>query len=371
MIDLVRPIRRRWKRLRRRFGGSAAMRRDLRAQAVWCAELGSPLYAHLLERTVDDVRRGGALARALAGHETDPPGSALPLRLLGSVHRIVLDGGAPRLARHYPSVGGAVGDLERAWGDFRDLVEAELERVRSGIERPVQTNEVGRSASLLGGFLTVARASGLPLRLLEIGASAGLNLRWDRYRYESGGAAFGPADSPVRFLEPFEHGRPPLDVAVRIIERRGCDPAPIDAASEEGRRTLLAYVWPDQTERFMRLRGALEVAAAVPVAIDVGDAPTWLGGVLAAPVPGSATVVFHSIVVQYLSREGRRELAETIRRAGASASPEAPLAWLRLEPEAERTGEPVFRVRLTLWPGGEDRALAVSSPHGPPVRWLG
>ena len=45
---------------------------------------------------------------------------------------------------------------------------------------------------IVGGFLAVAAHTGLPLRTFEVGASAGLNLRWDRFFYEARGATWGP-----------------------------------------------------------------------------------------------------------------------------------------------------------------------------------
>ena len=74
----------------------------------------------------------------------------------------------------------------------------------------------------------------------------------------------------------------------------------------------------------------------------------------------------HSIVLQYLPKDGRRALLETIAEAGRRATPDAPLAWLRMEP-----GRDGAEVRLTIWPGGRERLLAISGYHGPPIRWLG
>src|SRR5262249_38169107 len=156
-------------------------------------------------------------------------------------------------------------------------------------------NEVGRSAALVPGFLTVAAATGLPLRLLEVGSSAGLNLRVDGYWYEQRGASWGDPDSGVRFVDLWPDASPPLSVAGTIADRRGCDRDPIDATDPESTARLLSYVWPDQTDRFAMLRAALDVARRTPVTIDQVSVDDWLPAQLAEPVPGVATVVFHSV----------------------------------------------------------------------------
>src|SRR5216684_432374 len=104
---------------------------------------------------------------------------------MGAVHWLVLEGKVPELALYYPSAGGSR-PLEEAWPAFRATVEQNAAALRQLVLHPVQTNEVARSCGLLGGFLMVARETGLPLRLLELGTSAGLNLRWDRYWYQAG-----------------------------------------------------------------------------------------------------------------------------------------------------------------------------------------
>lgn len=331
--------------------------------------VGSPLYGVLLEEAAADAEAGGVVWRVLRGHQADPPASALPLRLTGAVHRIVLEGRAASLAAFYPSAGGTAGP-EGVWEAFRAAIEDNVEEVRALVGRPVQTNEVGRSASLLGGFLLVAGETGLPLRLLEVGAAAGLNLRWDRYRYEVGGAVVGEPSSPVRFIEPFVDAHPPGDAAVRIVERAGCDAHPVDPGSAEGALTLASYVWPDQAARHELLRAAIEVARAVPASVERADAPEWLARRLRDAAPGTATVAFHSVFMQYLGEAGRRDLATVLEDAGRRATAEAPLAWLRMEPTDLSTGMGEFRVHLTTWPGGEERHVATSAPHGPPVRWL-
>ncbi|MGH3341956.1 MAG: DUF2332 family protein, partial [Carbonactinosporaceae bacterium] len=154
-------------------------------QARGCEQLGSPFYAGLMRHAADDVRGGGVLADVLARHADDPEDSALALRLFGAVHQLVLEGRAPQLDPYYPSVGGADPDPERAWPVFRLVAAQHREAVRRLLSHPPQTNDVGRSAALLGGLLHVVARTGLAVRLYEIGASAGLNLRADHFRYES------------------------------------------------------------------------------------------------------------------------------------------------------------------------------------------
>ncbi len=344
-------------------GRPADLDRVLEGQRDGCREIGSELYARLLDRILERVHDPGPVRDLLAPHAADSFGSALALRFLGAVHRVVLEGRAPELGSHYPSVGGTPGPgLEDA---FEATVAEHVAELAVRIADGVQTNEVGRSASLLGALLEVA-SLGLPLRVFEAGASAGLNLRWDYYRYEAGGTAFGDPASPVRFVDSWTSSAPRLDQPCLVVERRGCDRSPIDATTEDGRLTLRSYVWPDLVERFTRLDAAIEVARRVPAPVDAADAPGWVAERLARPAPGTSTVVMHSIVQQYLGREARQAMIDAIVAAGAAASPDAPLAWVRMEP-----GHDGAEVRCTIWPAGEERLLAISGYHGPPIRWVG
>jgi hypothetical protein len=338
----------------------------LRGQAAYCADGPSPFYGELLEHLAVDAEAGGPTWDLLGRTVGDPPGRVPQLRLLGAVHRLVLSGALPELAGHYPSVGGD-GDADAAWPPLRAVLVARHDELAPWIDRTPQTNEVGRSAALIGGFLTVAAETGHPLRLLEVGASAGLNLRPDHFWYQSGSVGLGDPDSPVRFVDVW-HGSPPLDTPFVVSSRAGCDHDPIDPTSDAGRLALLGYVWPDQAERFARLRGALDVAARVPAPVDRADAREWLTARLADPYPGEATVVFHSIVLQYFTRDDIVELGAILAAAGSRATAAAPLAWLRLEPTSMSV--PVAELRLTVWPSGEERLLGHAGFHGTPVEWV-
>jgi hypothetical protein len=342
----------------------------LRVEAAGWGEVGSPFYATLGRHLADDLEAGGPAWDLLGPKMTAPNAEAHGLRLLGGVHRMVLAGRAPALAPHYASVGGD-GDANATWPVLRTLLAEPPDEVLDALTRPPQTNEIGRSASLVPGFLTVVAATGLPVRLLELGASGGLNLRVDRYWYEQDGAGWGDPGSAVRLVDLWREGTPPLDVPGRIAARRGCDRDPIDASDPENALTLLSYVWPEQAHRLAMLRAALEIARDTPVAIDRAPLEDWLPEQLAEPVPGAATVVFHSVVWQYLPKPVRATVRDTLADAGRRATPDAPLAYLHLEPNTE-TFFPA-ELRITRWPGPaiEDALLATSGFHVGDVYWKG
>ena len=326
----------------------------LRRQAARCASLGSPFYSSLLESAAADT--SGATAETLAGFESETEDAVVPLRLMGAVHRLVLEGRVPTLEPHYPSVGGD-GDAASAWAPFRDALRENMSEIRPLVARGCQTNEVGRSAALLGGFLEVAHRTGLPLRILEIGASAGLNLRWDRYRYESGRssepgeAGWGDESSVVRLVHFFEVP-PPFDRTAEVVERKGCDLEPIDPTTDEGALSLRAHIWADQLGRLSRLDGAISIAKEVPVTVERVDAATFLERELAAPRNGIATVVFHSAFMKYVDDDQHKRINRAIDQAS--------VYHLRLEPDDNGT----FEIRLG------DELLGTSQAHGAGVRWF-
>jgi hypothetical protein len=337
---------------------------QFRRQAGWCERLGSPLYSHLLSRCADDYEQGGAVHDLLQLHEKDDESSVLPLRFMGAVHRLVLQGRQVELAKFYPSVGGIV-ELDGAWEAFKIAIREQAESLAKLIRNPLQTNEVGRSGSLLGGFGLIAEQTRLPLRLLEIGTSAGLNLRWDHYRYEWPGGAWGNPASPVRMEKVFRERAPFLPPAIQIMERAGCDTSPVDINSDSGRLTLLSYTWPDQLDRIRRLQAAIEIARSVPCVIDKGHGADWIEVHLKNSFAGVVTVAFHSAVWQYLSKSEQQRITTAIEDAGTRASQKAPVAWLRME-----TANSTFEIRLRIDPGFEDQIIATSRPHAPSVHWL-
>ena len=340
---------------------------NIKVQAHGCRQSGSPFYGALFDRMAGDIEQHGPLWPLLQPFAHEPFGTVRPLRVMGAVHKLVLLGAVPALAAHFPSVGGD-GDADAAWPHVVATIDARATLFEEALERPVQTNEVTRSVGLVGGFLWLAREMKLPLALREVGCSGGLNLRVDRYWYQQGARGWGDAASQVRFVDCFRDGVPPFDAPLRIADRRGCDRFPIDVTSDDGATTLLGFVWPGQEERFALLRDALAAARPLPVDIERAEAGDWIGRVAREREPGATTVVYHSIVWQYLDDSERERIVQALHDAGAGATRDAPLAWLRLEPPAG-TQSPV-ELRITTWPGGEERLLALAGFHRDPVRWV-
>jgi hypothetical protein len=337
----------------------------LRLQARACAEHGSPMYGDLLARMADDAAAGGPVAQVLARVEsTDPVADAVALRLMGSVHRLVLERRADELAAFYPSVGGTW-QPEAGWRAFRALLERRPDDAATWLDRPPQTNEVGRATALFGAALHLPRD--LPVRLVEIGASGGLNLRADRFCYvDDDGRVFGDPVSPLRVEGAWAGRRLEPWPDLRVLERTGCDPRPVDVTTTEGRLVLTAYVWADQVTRLERLRRAFEVAASTPALVRRQDAASFVRDLELQE--GTTTVVWHSVMWQYLPSRDKAAVSDRLEELGAGAEPSRRLAHIASEP-VQRDPEPEFVVSLRTWPGGERRELGTTVPHGVPTTW--
>lgn len=338
-----------------------------REQVRWCDQLGSPFTARLLEALVDDWRGGGPMRALLPEWTSGPPAQDLvPLRLAGAFHALALSGRHADLTPLYPPVAAAF-DAQALIPRLRRLLVDEAAHFRTYLASAPQTNEVMRSAVLIGGYAAIARETGLPLALREIGASAGLNLLWDRFHYRFGAQQWGDDGSPVRIEADWRGDAPGLPERIAVADRRGNDLLPIDLRDGAAVLRLRAYVWPDQTARAARLQGAIALAQQALPVVDGGDAAAWVDAQLAAPRDGVATVLVHSVVWQYLPPATRERIEASLASAAARASRSAPLAWLRMEFFAP--GAPA-ELRLTLWPGGSERTLATAHPHGQWVEWL-
>ncbi|MEM7044582.1 MAG: DUF2332 family protein [Pseudomonadota bacterium] len=333
-----------------------------RRQAAACGTLGSPFTAQLLSLLADRLSENTIVGRAVLGWRGDPVADALALRIAGALHAEVLAKRSKTLIEVYPPASAV--DDETLWRAVDHAIEANRTTILCFLGSPPQTNEVARSAALAGGFLTIAAITSLPLALFEIGASAGLNLHWDSYRYDLGGLQIGEADSQP-LLAPAWEGPAPPAIDTVVSGRAGCDRAPIDVRSDKDILRLRAYIWPDQIDRELRLMQAVEKARSSPIPIERADAADWAKRHVAELQRDVTVVLFHSIVWQYIAQDSQRRLQHIIEKAGRRADPDHPFAWLRMEPETPKAAS----LRLTLWPIGETHFLADVDYHGRWIRW--
>jgi hypothetical protein len=344
----------------------------LKMQAAACAALGSPFSGGLLERAAEALPSEPSLQAAFApwadAARRTVFDDAAALRWLGALNEFVLETPDSALAQTYPRH-DRPGDAAVAWPQALAFVRSEAERTAAFMRHEPQTNEPRRSAVLLPGFLEVAAATRLPLRTLELGASAGLNQLWDRRRYRYGETfAWGPESARVVIDAEWRGDPPKLDAPAHVTARGACDRSPVALADPAQRRRLGAYVWPDQFDRLARFEAAVADALEAGVTVECEDAVAWTRR-HAAPQAGVTTVVFHSVFFQYMPAESQAALVEVLAAFGAEARADASLAWLRMEPAPDNPG--MMELRLTLWPDGGERVLATAHPHGAWVEWRG
>ncbi len=336
-------------------------------QAGFCDQLGSPFTGQVLRVSAQDIESGGIVSDLLAGFSEEPVAAALALRVAGAFHRRALDDPESALGRLY----GSAGRVDQSDDVLRAVLVEDIKQNRSHYEAyltgPPQTNEVGRSSIMIGGYLSIVEQTGLPLHVFEIGASAGLNLGFDRFFYAFGDQTWGDKTSAVSLVPDWHGGVPPLDAPLTVEYRAGCDIAPVDIGSRENQRRLESYIWPDQPDRLARLRGAIRIAEELGTRVVQQSADVFVREALEGSAPNAVRVIAHTIMWQYMPEEMRADIERTIRQAGDRATGKSPIAWLRLEPIDVKDPP---HLQLNVWPGGATQDLAVAHPHGASAKWL-
>jgi len=275
----------------------------------------SPLYERLSIRISKDAE-----LIELAAHAISNP---VPMIFFAAVHFLLLNGTEHPLTAYFPDITPSSdvseGDPYPVFRNFCLEHRSEIRRIVS--THHVQTNEVRRSACLLPAFGIVASESkGAPLTLVEIGASAGLNLLWDRYGYDYGnGRFYGDRASPVRLTCALRGNKiPPFpETLPQIASRLGLDLHPIDVRQKSEINRLRSFIWPEHTARFEMLERAIEIARRHPPELRAGDALEHLPAVMATTPPDTALCLFHTFVSNQMSPEWRKDLVQLIADYGS------------------------------------------------------
>ncbi len=324
----------------------------------------SPLY-RALSRTV--ARTGQLLDLAARGR----PGQYPTFLFFGAVHLLLLRGADHPLARYYPSLTGdralPADEAGPALVSFGEKFAPELDAIIS--TRLVQTNHVQRALALRLGLSMIAPAVAGPVHLIEVGTSAGLNLRFGRYGYRLNGGTYGAVASPVQLTAEVHGGAPPpdLDVQPAIASVRGVDLSPIDVRDPDARAWLEALVWPENHHQRALLRQAMAEVAADPPTIWAGDAVDVLPRLAGELPPGQTRVVFHAATRLHVPRDRRDAFDAAIRSVSATG----PMWWLSVEgaPKPDPRPQPARRgAALSLRdPDGAAHLLAVVDGH---LAWI-
>jgi hypothetical protein len=339
-----------------------AVRDAFRNQALFCDRSGTPLTAAVVRGIAAALDRSTETGRRTLDWPGDPRGSgdSVPLRLAGGFHALARRGVDDRLSRIY------AGDLDGSYEIVCNVLHRFDADLVCWLDSPPQTNETGRAAPIMAGLLLLAAEHDLPFDLLELGASAGLNLNLDRFGYRLGGTQAGDPASSLQ-LAPIWDGASPPTAQVQVANRCAVDQAPIRVADPAQRERLIAYCWADQPERMARLDAALALAVAHPPTLEQGDAAEFAERLLDEPqADGLCRVLYHTIFWTYLPPDKQARIRAALAAAGQRATAKRPLAWLRYELNGEGG---VAELHLQSWPSGQERHLATGHPHGSRITW--
>jgi hypothetical protein len=275
----------------------------------------------------------------------------VPLKLLGGLHYLVLEGRA-------------------SWDEVSRALEEQGEFLRSFVrDRSVQTNEVQRAWMLLPCFLEIARRTGAEtFELIELGPSAGFNLLWDEYRYRYGAGTWGPEDAALELAGDERRPVPAelLRLAPRVGSRIGIDTEPVDVTRPEETLLLKAFVWPDQQWRLELLDRAVEAVRRVRPPIVQGDLVDELPRLLSRRRRDAVTLVYQTAVLGYLPPERRDLVYDALEAAGKDGS----LAYVGTHSPLDAS-QSYYGLGVQIWPGsGEREIVAHADFHGAWIEWL-
>ena len=344
----------------------ADVREAIEWQARHSESAGAPCTARVIRAELAILETDSATGRRMANWQGLSLADAMPLRIAGGLHWLYLSGEDRRLE---PVYGGLLTDQGAIDAIVADMAVKFDARLMPWLDGPPQTNEAGRSASVMAGLLWLSGRLGPRFELNEIGASAGVNTMMGRYFYDLGGTTAGPSLSRMR-IAPEWRGSPPPASPVEIVAARGCDRAPVDLTDPDQALKLKAYVWAEAAERMARIDTAIAMAQRAAPELERMDAVDAVRDMLARPQEAGVTrVLFHTIVWQYLPEASQDAITAMMEDAGHAATAERPLAWVSLE-----TNRATFahELRVRYWPGGDQAVhLANAHPHGAWVEWLG
>lgn len=332
---------------------------ELAASFRWNAEHvlhdSAPLYEKLAYRIADD---GEMLALAAHAPAQQP---AMNL-FFGAVHYLLLRGTDDPLTIFFPDLVRKPNTQDDPYPIFRAFCLEHAAEIAALIStRRVQTNEVGRCALFLPALALIARRlNGAPFALLEVGASAGLNLNFDQYAYAYGDGIFcGDRASPIWLTCELRGARRPNFSAPfpQVVSRVGIDLNPNDVFDDDAMLWLRALVWAEQRDRAERLQRAIALARQFPPRVLQGDALELLPQVMRELPRAVPLVLFHSFVLYQFEEAARANYYRILNGTDR--------AWFDLAIEPQE-----FPASLILTTQASQETLARCHFHGRWLEWI-
>jgi hypothetical protein len=256
-----------------------------------------------------------------------------------------------------------VGGTAKSFDDFRAGVLHRRDDVLSVMRAKLtQTNEPARCTALYPLLASLPQ----PLALVEVGASAGLCLYPDRYRYDYGYAVAGDIESELTLTCSVDGQIRPDPGSIEVVWRAGIDLNPLDVTHDEHVAWLETLIWPEHDDRLARMRAAIEIARADPVSIVAGDLLEQIEAVTDEAPEQATLVVFHTAVLNYVDADAGEAFADLmLTTRGHWISQEAPRVVERV---SRCLGEPAPQGMFVMALDG--KPIAFTAPHGGRIRWL-
>lgn len=328
---------------------------------VEARDLASPMYEELAYGVSKD---DDLLEIASQTNKYQPA----PNMLFAAVQYLLLRGINHSLTNHYPVISGRTRSDESPFPDFRNFClrhrEPVVELIRN---RRTQTNVVRRCTCLLPVFSLVSKESGLPLALVDIGASAGLNLNFDRYYYtyehnQKEVAHWGMVGSKIHLKSDLRGSGllPPLSCAIPVASRDGIDLDPVDLTNPDQLLWLRALIWPEHVDRHQQLMDAARELRQSDIQLHRGGAVDVLPTLMSSMPQEHAMVVYSTIALYQFPTEDRKRLTHAL----LVASENRPIWRIALE-----GNNPTLSITRYRDGSGHSETLADASPHGWWINW--
>ncbi|MEO0341162.1 MAG: DUF2332 domain-containing protein [Bacteroidota bacterium] len=322
----------------------------------------SPLYYYLSQNITQDDR---LLAIAQKAKYRQP----IPNLFLGAVHYLLFEHKDHDLAKFYPSIHPGAIALP-PFELFRSFCLAHQAAIEALLRtKIVQTNAINRCAYLMPIFSQLAGSKAWTI--IDIGASAGLNLNFDLYTYQYNGG--DDVENPTVIISSkIKDGEMPNWTSeINIKQRIGIDQNPIDLKDPSQANWLKALIWADQTKRFQRLEKAIAMQLEHPITLFKEDRIEGFRRIIDRVNEKHSIFLYHTHVLYQFTKAERVAFWQMLDELGAKRDLEylAVENYRILENAYGQEGIPIV---LTSYRSGnkEQQLIGKTNGHANWIEWV-